>query len=303
MVGQIVEITQTGYSLKKSRGFLTVNCGGNLVGKIAMDDIVAIIISVPGCSVSTVLIDHLCQHNIPLVICGSNYIPTSITLPIQGHTRQFRTMRAQAELSQPRRKRAWKYVVSAKIRNQAELLSRISKDSGPLIRLSKKVRSGDVDNCEAQAAKYYWQNLFGPGFRRNRYELGINSAINYAYTVVRACVARGICGAGLHPSFSLHHRNPQNPLNLVDDLMEPFRPVADYMLIHKPIEYWRELNIETKSKLAAITTVRLTFQSESSPLSLATVKVARSFADYCLKDSNEFEYPTLPLPLEIAAVA
>ena len=303
MVGQIVEITKTGYSLKKYRGFLTINCGVDVVGKIAMDDIVAVLISVPGCSVSTVLIDQLCRHNIPLVICGNNYVPTSITLPIQGHTRQFKTMRAQAEMSQPRRKRAWKYVVSAKIRNQAELLSRISKDSAPLIRLSKKVRSGDVDNCEAQAAKYYWQNLFGSSFRRNRYGLGINSSINYVYTVVRACVARGVCGAGLHPSFSLHHRNPQNPLNLVDDLMEPFRPVADYLLIHKPIEYWRELNVETKTQLAAITTVRLTYQSESSPLSIAAVKVARSFADYCLKESNEFEFPALPLPLEMAVVA
>ena len=302
MVGQIVEITQSGYSLNKFRGFLTVNCEGSLVAKIALDDITTVLISVPGCTVSTVLIDHLCQRNIPLVICGKNYVPTSMTLPIQGHTRQFRIMRAQAEMSQPRRKRAWKYVVSAKIRNQAELLSRISRDSAPLVRLSKQVRSGDVSNCEAQAAKYYWQNLFGPSFRRNRYGLGINSAINYTYTVVRACVARGICGAGLHPSFSLHHRNPQNPLNLVDDLMEPFRPVADYLLIHKPIEYWHELNVETKTQLAAITTVRLSFQSESSPLSLAAVKVARSFADYCLNDSNELEFPALPLPLEMAVV-
>ena len=138
MVGQIVEITRPDYSLNKFRGFLTVNCGVETIGKIAMDDIVAVLISVPGCSVSTVLIDHLCQRNIPLVMCGKNYVPSSMTLPIQGHTRQFRTMRAQAELSHPRRKRAWKYVVSAKIRNQAELLSRISKDSAPLIRLSKK---------------------------------------------------------------------------------------------------------------------------------------------------------------------
>ena len=302
MVGQIVEITQSGYSLNKFRGFLTVNSGGETVGKIAFDDIVTVLISVPGCSVSTVLIDHLCQRNIPLVMCGKNYIPTSMTLPIQGHTRQFRTMRAQAEMSQPRRKRAWKYVIRAKISNQAELLKRIGKENAPLIRLSQNVRSGDVDNCEAQAAKYYWQNLFGEHFRRDRVASGLNVAINYVYTVVRACMARGICGAGLHPSFSLHHRNPQNPLNLVDDLMEPFRPIADYLLIHKPMNFWNDLNVETKAQLAAITTVQLMFQNEASPLSLATVKVARSFADYCLEECNEFEYPSLPLPIEMAVI-
>ena len=90
-----------------------------------------------------------------------------------------------------------------------------------LIRLSNQVRSADPDNCEAQAARGYWPRLFGKHFRRDRYAAGLNVALNYSYAIVRACVARGLSGAGLHPSFSLHHKNPQNPINLVDDLLEP----------------------------------------------------------------------------------
>jgi CRISP-associated protein Cas1 len=36
-----------------------------------------------------------------------------------------------------------------------------------------------------------------------------------------------VCGAGLHPSFSLFHSNASNPFGLADDLMEPFRPLVD----------------------------------------------------------------------------
>lgn len=175
-----------------------------------------------------------------------------------------------------------------------------------LIRLINKVRSADPDNCEAQAARGYWPRLFGKHFRRDRYAAGLNVALNYSYAIVRACVARGLSGAGLHPSFSLHHKNPQNPINLVDDLLEPFRPVSDYML-------WRdrqgssdarydEMTPETKSALAAITNVIVPVGVEASPLSLATVKTCRSFAGYCPGQSNDFLTPGLPSPLDLAAI-
>ena len=125
MADQIVEITQPHYRLSKSRGFLHVYDGKKRIGQVSLDDILAVIISVPGCSISTVLIDHLSQKNIPLVICGSNYLPTSFTLPTRGFGRQFQIMRSQVELSEPKRKRAWKKVVQAKIGNQAQLLSSI----------------------------------------------------------------------------------------------------------------------------------------------------------------------------------
>lgn len=167
MRGQIVEITQPGYALNKARGFLEVRHKQSSVGRVPLDDIVAIIISMPGCMISSVLIDYCCQQNIPLVICGKNYLPASITWPVHGHGRQFQIMRAQIQLSEPKRKRAWQQVIKAKIKNQAEVLSRAGKNNAYLLRLIDKTRSGDPDNCEAQAARFYWQNLFGDDFRRD----------------------------------------------------------------------------------------------------------------------------------------
>ncbi len=299
MVGQIVEITDPGHWLNKSRGFLEVRHDGEKLGQVPLDDIAAVIISVPGCTISTNLLDHLAQRNVPIVTCGQNYLPTSWTIPIQGYNRQFQVMRAQASLSEPRRKRAWQKIIQSKIRNQADLLERAGKDNKHLLRLANKVKSGDPENCEAQAARAYWQELFGPDFRRNRDAPGLNAALNYTYAVVRACIARGVVGAGLHPSFSIHHKNPQNPFNLVDDLIEPFRPLADYKVWMSGEEI-EMLSPDSKTVLAAITSVLVPMGSETSPLSLAAVKTSRAFADYCLGGINHFVLPALPAPLDMA---
>ena len=303
MSGQIIEITQPGYWLKKSRGFLQVSSkDGNILGQIPLDDIGVVIISVPGCSISTVLIDYLCRSNIPLVICGENYLPTSFTLPVRGHSRQFQIMKAQNGMSDPRRKQAWKKIVQSKINNQSEVLSRAGKENNQLLRLAKRVRSGDPDNCEAQAARVYWQCLFGPDFRRDQRQLGLNAALNYIYAVIRACVARGISGAGLHPSFSLRHKNAQNPLNLVEDMLEPFRPIADYVLWYCKMEDVGELTTEVRTKLAGVTMLAVPLEDESSPLSHATVRVARSFARYCLREDDSIVLPRVPSPLEVSVL-
>ncbi len=298
MVGQIVEITHPGYWLKKSRGFLQVRHNGELKGQVSLDDIQAVLVSVPGCTVSSVLLDHLAQRGIPLVICGDNYLPSSWTLPVQGAVRQFQVMRAQADLSEPKRKRFWQRIVRAKIENQANVLERAGQPSRDLQRMARKVRSGDPDNVEAQAARAYWQRLFGGEFRRDRSASGFNSALNYGYTVLRACVARGVSAAGLHPSFSVQHRNPQNPFNLVDDMMEPFRPIGDYIIWRNIEDYSQDLTAEGKLRLASLATIPLPTEDGLSPLSLVAVKMCREFAKYCRGAPRQEEMPCLPLALD-----
>ncbi len=273
---------------------------GDLVGQVSLDDILAVIVGVQGCSISTVLMDQLSQRNIMLVVCGRNFLPSSLIMPVAGYGRQFQVMRAQVSLSEPRRKRAWQKIVRAKIRNQADLLFRAGTNGKQLVRLADMVKSGDPDNCEAQAARIYWQRLFGNDFRRDHDATGLNAALNYIYAVIRACVARGVSAAGLHPSFSLCHKNPQNPLNLVDDLVEPFRPVADYHLWHGDARRFRELSPEIKANLSSIATLTIPLNKETSPLSLAAVKVCRSFAGYCLGETDDFQLPALPASSDVS---
>ena len=86
--------------------------------------------------------------------------------------------------------------------------------------------SGDKDNVEASAAAYYFPALFGDGYTR-RNEDTRNAALNYAYAILRGYMARCLTVYGFQSCLGLHHDSELNQFNLADDLMEPFRPVAD----------------------------------------------------------------------------
>ena len=90
--------------------------------------------------------------------------------------------------------------------------------------LRERVRSGDVDNIEAQASRKFWPvYLQDTEFRRNMDGQAPNNMLNYGYMVMRAAVARALCSAGLLPSLGIHHHNRYNAFCLADDMLEPFR--------------------------------------------------------------------------------
>ena len=298
MPEQIIEIAESGRRLSKRRGFIEIYEKESLLGKVSVDDVSSIIISTPGCSVTTNLMDELSLAGIPLVICGKNYLPSSVTIPLQGHQRQFKIMQQQGQISEPRRKRAWQKIIQAKITNQMEVLERAGQTNHKLKQLVKRVGSGDPENIEAQAARIYWQCLFGSEFRRDRNQVGLNAALNYAYTVLRACVARGVCAAGLHPSFSLHHKSARNPFNLVDDLIQPLRPMADYLIYSKVEDFVGELNPDLKQHLAGLLSLEVQAENGIGSLSVATAKMCQALVAYYFGDLDaDF---TLPMPSPLA---
>src|SRR5690606_42080402 len=95
-----------------------------------------------------------------------------------------------------------------------------------LLQLAREVQPGDPENREATAARIYWQRLYGRDFRRRGDDPRV-SALNWGYAVLRAMVSRSLVASGLHPAIGLKHMAPNNPFNLADDLMEPFRPLVD----------------------------------------------------------------------------
>lgn len=296
---QVVEITKPGLHLKVHRGFIEVVDGSSTLGKVVLEDVEAVIVSVPGCSLSTVLIDHLADKNIPVVISGSNYLPTSIVWPLLGNEQQAATFMAQAQLKQPKKKRLWQAIVKAKINNQYELLKQLGIESKHLQRLKAEVKSGDKTNCEAQAARFYWRRLMGDDFRRDRNANGVNAALNYCYAIIRASLARSIVAAGLHPSFALHHKGPRNPLNLVDDLIEPFRPVADWLICNN--SFGGSLTVEDKRTLASVLQVPLAIGDVKSPLTVAGLTMVRSLRDVILGERKAMTLPSLLSRIEMAA--
>lgn len=298
---RIVDIATDGLFLAVQRGFLTVNAGGLEHGRIALDDIGALIVHAHGTTWSTSVFTRLSDRGVPVVICGTNHAPAAIVWPIEGHHLQGARMRAQLAASRPLSKQLWRQLVAAKIRMQGETLARNGREAGAFDLLARKVRSGDPDNIEAQAARRYWRALFGSAFTRDQNAGAINGLLNYGYTVLRAIVARAICAAGLHPTLGIFHANRANAFALADDIMEPYRPLVDQLVFDLVIEGEREVTPDTKLALTAITTLDLPGPLGLSPLSLQVQRLVHSLATSFETGTPALELPNPPLRVALPA--
>jgi CRISPR-associated protein Cas1 len=288
---RIVDIETDGLFLAIHRGFLTVSDAGEEKGRIALDDISALIVHAHGTSWSNSVIVRLSERAVPIVICGTNHAPVACVWPLQGHYQQGARMRAQIGASKPLTKQIWRQIVAAKIRMQGNVLSTAGKEAGAFDLLARKVRSGDPDNIEAQAARRYWKALLGPDFSRDRTLGGVNALLNYGYTVLRAVVSRAVCAAGLHPTIGVFHANRANAFALSDDLMEPYRPFVDHIVRGMVLGGNVEMTSQAKRDLTAVTTLDLeNGDGTVSPLSVQVQRFVHSVA-------TSFETGTIALAL------
>jgi CRISP-associated protein Cas1 len=196
--------------------------------EVAVCDVSALILAHPQIAVSGAALAAIAEAGGIVVIGGDDAMPRAMMLPFGGHHAPSRRLGAQWNVSLPTRKRIWSEIVRCKIRGQAVILQRRGVDTGPLLSLVARIRSGDPDNCEAQAARYYWGRLFSESFVRVRDAPDQNRLLNYGYAILRAIVARALCGAGLHPGVPLNHHHRNNPFPLADDVMEFLRPIIDW---------------------------------------------------------------------------
>lgn len=222
-------------------------------------------------------------------------------------------MQAQADANKPLKKRLWQSVIKAKILAQAAALDYVGENSSALYLMAKRVKSGDPENIEAQAARRYWPAMMGADFRRGKSDTpqshdndnpNINAFLNYGYTVLRAACARSILAAGLHPSLSLHHESAGDALRLADDLMEPFRPWVDivaYQCAQQMKADEEPLTKDHKAKLAAVLTMDLHTKYGASPLQLCLDRLAISLAQIFLGEETYLDLPSAPMPLALKA--
>lgn len=86
----------------------------------------------------------------------------------------------------------------------------------------------------------------GKGFIRDRFGEYPNSFLNYGYTILRAATARALTGSGLLPALGIFHRNYYDAFPLADDIMEPYRPFVDQVVIRLMGQKQRKLTKDVK---------------------------------------------------------
>jgi CRISPR-associated protein Cas1 len=300
---RIVDIATDGRHLSAHRGFLVVSEERAEVGRIPLDDVAAIVIHAYGVTWTTNLVAALAERGALLVLCGANHAPVAVCMPLDGHHGQNARMRAQWQAGKPLAKQLWREVVVAKIRWQAAALEAKGIEAGAFGMLARRVRSGDPDNVEAQAARRYWRLLMGEEFRRDRSAEGVNALLNYGYTVLRSLSARAVVAAGLHPSIGIHHANRGNAFALADDLIEPFRPLVDLVTVQLAASKCVEVSPQVKRMFAGLIALDLPGGDGTTTVSGAATRLAQSLAR-CFETGRaaDLVLPRFPSPIELAGL-
>jgi len=264
---------------------------------IPIEDIGVIVLDHPQIMLSQALISSLNENNVAILSCDAKHLPFGLMLPMFAHHAFTEKMYQQLECSLPLKKNLWQQTIIAKISNQAALLKSLGVNDSKMHYYVKLVKSGDPQNVEGRAAAYYWENLFGTesSFSRDRFGDSPNAMLNYGYAVLLAIVARGLVSSGLLPAVGIHHRNKYNPWCLASDIMEPYRPFVDRIVLDvmRRFPVGDELTPEIKKQLLQIPVIDVEIDGKSSPLMVGLQRTTASLSACFDGSTRKLLFPEL----------
>lgn len=265
---------------------------------IPIEDIGIVVLDNKQITLTQALMAALLANNCAVITCDSASMPVGLMMPLEGNSLQSERFRQQIDSSLPLRKQLWQQTVQAKIANQAAVLKRCRDAEVRNMQVwVNEVRSGDMMNIEARAAAYYWKSLFDhiPNFTRSRDGVAPNNLLNYGYAIVRAVVARALVAVGLLPTLGIHHHNRYNAYCLADDIMEPYRPVVDELVVklEKSYDDISQLTTELKREMLSLPVTEVKIDGKRSPLMVAAATTAASLYKCFAGESRRIAYPQL----------
>lgn len=267
---------------------------------IPIEDIGVVVLDHQQITLTQGLMAHLLENNCAVITCDANHLPVGLHLPLEGNTTQSERFRDQINASLPLKKQLWQQTIQQKIANQAAVLSckRRTEVRNMLVWVNE-VKSGDSENLEGRAAAYYWKNMFPKieNFTRNREGVSPNLLLNYGYAILRAVVARSLVASGMLPTLGIHHHNRYNAYCLADDIMEPYRPYVDAMIVDitDRMGYSEEITMELKRYLLTIPAIEIEIGGQRSPLMVAVAQTTASLYKCYCGELRKVLYPTFKI--------
>lgn len=267
-----------------------------VVKTIPIEDIGLIVLDCPQITVTEGLLEALLENNCAVVTCDKSHLPVGLLLPLYGNKVQTERYAEQIAASLPLKKQLWQQTIQSKIRNQAAMLKYVTGvEAKNMLIWADSVKSGDTDNLEGRAAAFYWKTLFAdnPRFTRDDDDI-VNAMLNYGYAIVRAMVARALVGAGLIPTLGIHHHNRYDAYCLADDIMEPYRPYVDRLVVEIVEEgVPGELNVNVKRRLLELPVKEVVIDDVRRPLMLAVSQTVNSLQKCFSGELRKLVYPVL----------
>lgn len=271
--------------------------GESLTRTIPIEDVGVVVLDHRQIAITQGVMEKLLENNCAVITCDSRHLPVGLLLPLVGNTVQNERFRSQIDSSLPLRKQLWQQTIQAKIANQAAVLEySTSRRHGNMLAWVSQVKSGDSDNVEARAATYYWKTIFPerPDFLRGQFEDEPNGLFNYGYAILRAVIARSLVMSGLLPTLGIHHHNRYNAYCLADDIMEPYRPYVDRLVLDIIAEDGTlSLTQSAKLRLLSIPVLDVEIDGHTSPLMVAVSTTTASLAKCFGGDLRKIVYPIM----------
>ena len=265
-----------------------------LKGSVPIEDMGFLVLDHPQITLSHPVILALQQQNVAIISCDESHLPLGLMLPISGHVEHSERLKHQINCSEPLRKQLWKQTVEAKIYQQKEVLRKRDLAHASLLKYMNEVKSGDSTNMEGIAAQYYWSQLFDD-FTRERKGDAPNNFLNFGYAVLRSMVARALVSSGLHPTIGIFHRNKYNAYCLADDIMEPYRPYVDDLVVDwiTHPESTHILDKSAKAYLLQLATKDVYINGLQRPLMTALSMTTSSLCKSFMGESRMINYPMM----------
>ena len=258
---------------------------GDEIKKIHLSEIGTLLLESTAISLTAALLCELVHCKIKVIFCDEKRNPLSELLPYYGSFDTSAKVRQQLTWDKDTKALVWAEIVSEKIRQQQALLIHIGhqKRADLLQRYIQEVASEDVTNREGHAAKVYFGGLFGMDFTRTE-ENTLNAALNYGYSILLSSFNREIVAQGYLTQLGIFHNNIFNPFNLASDLMEPFRPLVDRIVLEaQPFAFEREMRM----KLVGVLDEKVMIDNQSQYVANAIRIYTRSVLEAMNQKSTE----------------
>lgn len=295
MLKRTIYVGNSAY-LKMKHQQLVVQCPktNETKGTVPIEDMALLVLDHPQVTISSPLVGRLMEQGIALIHCDKYHLPNGLMLPLVGHSELTERWRNQLSASIPLKKQLWKQTVAAKIQNQMHLLATYEQPIRPMENYLGQLTSGDEQNMEGKAANHYWKYIFSD-FSRDRYGEEPNNFLNFGYAILRSIVARALVSSGMLPAQGIFHRNKYNPYCLADDIMEPYRPFVDALVLEYLEDFPTEEDLTKQAKvhLLSIATRDVEIDGKIRPLFVAVTTTTASLYKCFTGERRTILYPKL----------
>lgn len=262
---------------------------------IPLDDISMIVLDNLATEISARLLCLLSEQGIGLIICNQMHLPTGYYSSYDNHSRSSKVIGYQIDKDKDYYGEIWKHIVEAKIINQAMAYLKLKCDKKgyeQIVQFSREISIGDKSNREAHAAKVYFNLLMGTSFSRGNDNILLNSGLDYGYAIIRGFIARVCVGYGLNTQIGIHHKSEYNRFNLVDDLMEPLRPLVDLVAytIMKDDDYFTP---EHRYQLVDILNMKIHYRNKNMYVCNMIENYVEQYASLIMDRGKEIIFPNI----------